>query len=59
MLVEYSWLRHRLIEITLLLSLIAKWMVKRVVSFTIVGVTLSITLHTPQSLVLLELKSLS
>ena len=59
MLVEYSWLWHRLIEITLPLFPIAEWMVQHMVSFPIIGMTLSITLHTPQSLVLLELKSLS
>ena len=59
MLVEYSWLWHRLIEITLHLFPIAECMVEHMISFTIMGMTLSITLHTPQSLVLLELKSLS
>ena len=59
MLVEYSWLWHRLIEITLHLFLIAKRMVEHIVSFTTMGVTWSITLHTPQSLVLLYGKSLS
>ena len=59
MLVEYSWLWHRLVEITLPLFPIAEWMVEHMISFTIMGMTLSITLHTPQSLVLMQLKSLS